>query len=55
MQATEAIRQEIGVITSVDGYATEDGFANYLEGDAAETLRKFLSLAYYDAHHFTYG
>ncbi|MBQ3102773.1 MAG: sulfatase-like hydrolase/transferase [Oscillospiraceae bacterium] len=54
MQATEAIREEISVLTSVDGYVTEAGFANSLTGEAAETLRKYLSLAYYDAHHFIY-
>jgi len=55
MQATEAMREEISVLTSVDGYVTEAGFANSLTGEAAETLRKYLSLAYYDAHHFIYG
>ncbi len=54
MQATEAIRSEIPVITSVEGYVTKEGFTNTLTGDAAEALRKYRSIAYYDARHFSY-
>lgn len=54
MQATEAIRQKLPVVTTVDGYQTASGFANALEGEDAEILRQYRSISYYDAKHFGY-
>lgn len=55
MQATEAVRQELPVLTSLGRYVSRDGTLVETPGGAGQTaLETYRALEYYDGTHFKY-